>query len=71
MRRDDTHEGEAAAAGLACRRSCGRGTVFHARAGNREASARSDSGLRSGLATDLRRPTLPFRSGTAKVVSGA
>ena len=46
------------------------GSVFQARLGSRSASARTDSGFRSGLATDRRRPTLPLRSGTAKLVSG-
>src|ERR687888_579688 len=44
------------------------GSRFHAFLGSRSASARSDSGFRSGRGTDRRRPTLPLRSGTAKVV---
>ena len=39
--------------------------------GQAPAIVRTDSGLRSGRATDRRRPTLPLRSGTAKIVSGA
>src|SRR5262249_30172533 len=46
------------------------GSVFQARRGNRFASASTDSGLRSGGATVRGRPTLPLRSGTAKLVSG-
>ena len=46
------------------------GSVCHAFVGSRSASARADSGLRSGRATVRGRPTGPARSGTAKVVSG-
>src|SRR6266536_982515 len=44
-------------------------SVFQARFGSRTASARTDSGFRSGRATERRRPTVPSRSGTAKVVA--
>jgi len=63
------HEGEAALDLLAIR-AVRQGSRFQARLGSRAASARSDSGLRSGLASERRRPTLPLRSGTAKVGSG-
>src|SRR6266536_3793692 len=44
--------------------------VFQARPGSRCASASSDSGSRSGRATERGRPVFACRSGTAKVVSG-
>jgi hypothetical protein len=65
---DDTDEGEGAADVFARRRGAA-GSVLQTCAGSRLASARTDSGLRSGRATDRGRPTLPLRSGTAKLVS--
>ena len=46
------------------------GSVSHASAGSRSASARTDSCLRSGRATVLGLPVGPCRSGTLKRVSG-
>ena len=66
---DDADEGEAAGDVLAGRRRAA-GKVCHASAGSRSASARTDSGLRSGRATVRGRPLVPSRGGTAKVVSG-
>src|SRR5205823_5348224 len=69
VRGDDTNEGEAAADLLA---GWGRaaGQDLQASAGSRSASARSDSGLRSGRGTLGGRPRSRRRCGTAKLVSG-
>jgi hypothetical protein len=46
------------------------GSSSQASPGSRSASARTDSGVRSGRATARGRPRAPARAGTAKLVSG-
>ena len=68
--RDDADEREAARDAPRRRASSGRAASATPSPGSRSASARTDSGLRSGRATVRGRPIAPLRSGTAKLVSG-